>query len=65
MKTELSLRQMLIEAHLDYTNDYLTVEKFAEHNLMTKEQALQVISIGRELHEINVEVYKHSVAGRN
>jgi hypothetical protein len=33
--------------YLDYFNNYLTVEKFAEHNLLSVEYAKQLLDIGR------------------
>ena len=33
--------------YLDYFNNYLTVEKFAEHNLLNVDHARQLIAIGR------------------
>jgi len=33
--------------YLDYYCNYLTVEKFAEHNLLSVEHAKQLLEIGR------------------
>lgn len=33
--------------YLDYYNNYLTIEKFAEHNLLNVEHAKQLLEIGR------------------
>lgn len=45
------MRQTLIGYYLDYVNNYLTVDVFAEHNGLTPEQALTVIQLGKQLHE--------------
>lgn len=45
------MRQKLIEAYLDWFNNYLTVALFAEHNGLTENQAMKFIELGKELHE--------------
>ena len=40
--------------YLDYFNNFLTVEVFAEHYEITKDQALGIISLGRTLMEPEV-----------
>ena len=35
----------------DYFNDYLTVERFAEHNDLTLAEAGKLIKLGREISE--------------
>jgi len=50
--------QVLRELFLDYFNNYLTIEKFAEHNNINVEVAQTVINAGRELHEDYVEMNK-------
>lgn len=35
--------------YLDFFNNYLTVEKFAEHNLLNVEHARQLLVVGREI----------------
>ncbi len=37
------------KAYLDYVNNFITVSAFAAHYEMTTEQALKVITEGREL----------------
>jgi len=51
----MNIRKALQEAYLDWVNNYLTVEKYAEHNLLTVDNALKVIEAGREAHEAIVE----------
>lgn len=43
----------LNEIYVDYLNNYLTIEKFAEHNGLTKEHAASVLNAGRYVHEGN------------
>jgi hypothetical protein len=45
------LREVLIAAYLDYRNDYLTVEKYAEHNGLTVEQADVIMTLGKGIFE--------------
>lgn len=52
------IRKQLQAAFLDWKNNYLTVEKYAEHNSITAEQAQQIIDIGRECHEQIVAEWK-------
>ncbi len=40
--------------YLDYFNNFLTVDVFAEHYGITKDQALGIISLGRSLSEPGV-----------
>ena len=39
------------EMYLDYVNNFLTVEKFAEYYRITNKQALYVITEGKKIHE--------------
>lgn len=45
------MRQKLIDAFLDYTNNFLTVEGFSQFLGVNKTQALAIITLGKELHE--------------
>ena len=42
-------------SYLDYFNNYLTVEKYAEDNRLTIKQAELLISIGKEINNKNYE----------
>ena len=53
MITESTLRS----EYLDFVNDYLTVELFAEHREISVTLAMAIIDEGRKCHEIQV---KHS-----
>lgn len=47
--TEYGIRKVLIDTYLDYRNNYLTIEKFADHNGMTDSHAKALIDLGREI----------------
>lgn len=42
---------ILTNAYLDYTNNYLTIEKYAEHNGLSILQAETILSVGHDLFE--------------
>lgn len=42
-------RDILIECYLDFFNDYLTVEKYAEHNGLTPEQAKTFLELAKQV----------------
>lgn len=46
-----NLEQQIIEFYLEWRNDYLTVEKMAEHKGMKDSAVNKLICLGRELHE--------------
>lgn len=43
------MRDILIAAYLDFLNNYLTVEKYAEHNGLTAEQGKMFIDLARDI----------------
>lgn len=47
------LREVLEEAYLEYLNNYLTVDVFAEHNNISREMALNIIEMGSKIHNEN------------
>lgn len=49
------MRDTLIATYLDYVNNYLTIEKFAEHNLLTIEQAKSLIALGKQVFNTDIE----------
>lgn len=49
---------MIIETYLDYVNNYLTIEKMAEHNMMNVEELRMLIEWGKIAHEKRVERYQ-------
>lgn len=44
-------RDVLIDAYLDYRNDYLTIEKYAEHNGLYPQEAEILIQLGKKVWE--------------
>lgn len=49
MNEAIQIRQKLIDIYLEWRNDYLTVERFAEHKGLTVEQANVLIDLAREV----------------
>jgi hypothetical protein len=47
MNTE--LRNILINVYLDWRNNYLTIDKYAEHNGLTVNEAQTLIDLSREV----------------
>jgi hypothetical protein len=45
------MRQTLIAAFLDYTNNYLTIGVYAEHNGLTVDQAILLLRLARSVFE--------------
>lgn len=43
------MREILINTYLDWINNYITIELYAEHNGLTKEQAGILIGVAREV----------------
>lgn len=48
----------LQKIYLDWYNNYLTIEKFAEANNLTWTEAGQLIDLSRSVHERLVKEYK-------
>ena len=48
----------LREAYLDYVNNYLTVDVYADRNGLTYDQASRLIQLGRECHESHCSMMK-------
>jgi hypothetical protein len=46
-----SARNQLINIWLDFHNDYLTLEKYADHHHITVEQAITLIGLARAVFE--------------
>lgn len=45
------VRETLIDIYLDWRNNYLTHEKFADHNGLTVDQAKTLIDLARNVYE--------------
>lgn len=53
--------ETLLEIYLDYFNNYLTIEKFAEHNLLSVEHAKQLLEIGRTIAYDGLKQYQQNL----
>lgn len=53
-----SLERVLREYYLDYVNNFLTRNRFAEYHGIPLTYAELVINMGEYLHEEHVEAYK-------
>ena len=49
-----TMAKQLQDFYLDWINNYLTVEKMAEHNELTVEDTVTLINLGRSYHEKGV-----------
>lgn len=54
------MKQALADFYLDYLNNYLTREKFAEDQQMTVEDATALLNLGRKYHEEQVQNLKEA-----
>ena len=52
----------VIDFYLDWFNNYLTVEKIAEHHGLDVDDAKALISMGRYMHHRHVETMNREVA---
>jgi len=55
------LNKILQSLYLEYRNDYLTVEKIAEHKNIDVEFMREIIRVGHQIHEGNVEANKAAI----
>lgn len=46
-----SARTYLIDLYLDYINNYLTIEKFAEHNGLHNKEAKNLLNLAAIIYE--------------
>lgn len=47
------MRTILINAYLDFRNNYLTIEKYAEHNGLHIDEAEDLIDLARDVFNKN------------
>lgn len=52
------LKSHLIVLYLNFVNDYLTVEKFAADHDFSHNEASQLLTIGKRLHEENADHFR-------
>ena len=50
MDIDISARTMLNCMYLDWLNNYISVDRYAECNGLTREQASDLIELGRKVH---------------
>lgn len=50
-----NMAKQLADLYLEWVNNYLTVEKFAEHYQLTEKDAVNLLSYGRRYHEKRTE----------
>lgn len=50
MPMTIQYRELLISIYLDWYNNYASVETFAEHNGLTKEQGEALINLARQVY---------------
>ena len=55
------MNKQLREFYLDWFNNYLTVEKIAEHHGLDVDDAKALINMGRYLHHRHVETMNNEV----
>ena len=48
--------RVLADFYLDYVNNFLTVDRFAEYHGLSVSDANKVISIGKKYHEKRVQI---------
>lgn len=57
-KKKPTLKEIIQDSYLEYVNDYLTINTYAEHKGLTYDEAEALIRLGRQLHERIVEENK-------
>lgn len=50
--------KIVYEMYVDYRNNYLSLAKFAEHNLLSEEDAGKLLDIGRKIAYIGLHAYQ-------
>ena len=51
MLTEAMMRTKLIEAYIDYVNNYLTPELWGEHNGLNTEQSVAFLQLAKAVYD--------------
>ena len=60
----MTANQFFVAAFLDFFNNYLTIEKYAEHNEISIEDATKLIDAGRKYHEHHVKLCRQAEANK-
>ena len=58
----MTVNQFFRAAFLDFFNNYLTIEKYAERNEISIEDAKKLIDAGRKYHEQHVKLCRKAKA---
>ena len=58
MKKIIYLRDYLADLYLDWVNNFLTIERFAEYYGLDDDDAKALLEIAKKSHEQRVEYYK-------
>lgn len=53
------MRNYLADLYLEFWNDYLTVDKYAEHKQLSRQDAQALIDMGRKYHNKRAERIKY------
>lgn len=56
-----SIKEQLVLMYLDWVNNYLTMEVFAEHNELTVWAAQSMIDLGREFHMDGIQAQTETI----
>lgn len=51
----------IADLYLDYVNNFTTTSRFANHYGLTNDEAFDLITLGRSIHERMVKVYKDTI----
>jgi hypothetical protein len=51
MLSTMTLREQFVEWYLDFVNNFLTLDGFAEYYGISRDQAEQVVKLGKQIHE--------------
>lgn len=50
-----NMAEQLADLYLEWVNNYLTVEKFAEHYQLAEKDAVNILSVGKLYHQKRTE----------
>ena len=53
----MTANQYLRELYLDYVNNYLTVERFAEDHEVLPAEMTELLRLGKDMHEDYVKIF--------
>lgn len=53
------MKEKLIDLYIEFFNDFLSIDKFAEYHGITKEEAIELINIGRKYHIEKTDIQEY------